>query len=203
MRTGFTTRFSKKPEMRARQAGPAVRLLTLTLVLFLASPGVLADGIRIEYASGRMAADTYQVDARIRFDFDEEVMSALAHGVQLDIDVLLQVTRERKWLWNAVVARRVLSFTLQHHPLTDDYLVTESWSGQKYQFSTADAAFKHVGTISGHDLIGRDLLSGDGTFTGRIRARLNTESLPAPLQTVAYVSREWKVESAWYEWEIR
>lgn len=163
----------------------------------------LAGGIGIGYAATKPIGDQYQLDARIGFELGEEIAAAVEHGVELHIDVFVRVERERKWLWDPVVAEKSLSYTLQHHPLSQDYIVTDLADDTQHPFPSISAALKHIGEITNLPLVGADTVAGESSYTGYIRAGLNIQMLPAPLQPAAYVSEKWRMQSAWYEWVVR
>ncbi|MGH8248024.1 MAG: DUF4390 domain-containing protein [Gammaproteobacteria bacterium] len=174
------------------------------LVLLIACPcTAIAEGIRIEHAASKLVEDAYRLDATINFDFDGELLLALEKGVELNIEVQVRVKRGRKWLWDPVVAEERMKFRLQHHPLSNDYIVTDLLNNVPHQFPSADAAIRHLGSISNHFLVDKDSIRDGPTYTGYLRARLNIDLLPAPLQPAAYVSREWRLQSPWYDWVIQ
>lgn len=174
------------------------------LVLLIGCPfTAFAEGISIEHASSRLVDDSYRFDAKIKFDFDGELLVALEKGVELNIEVLIRVKRERKWLWDPVVAEKRLKFLLQHHPLSNDYIVTDLANHVPHQFPSADAAIRHLGSINNLFLLDRNSIRDGATHTGYMRARLNIDLLPVPLQPAAYVSKEWRLQSPWYKWVIR
>lgn len=177
--------------------------MLLAAIVFLAAATVQARDISIEYAASELAADSYFADARIHFELDEDIFLALEHGVAVDIHTLLRVQRDRKWLWDPLIAETVLHYRLQHHPLSNDYVVKDESSGESHQFPTADAAIKFLSTVSNQRLVDASLLEAGSIYTGYIKVRLSMESLPAPLQPAAYVSGRWQMESPWYEWVVR
>lgn len=196
-------RCSRRPDTALRRAASATLSALLGLALTAAPLPVVAGGISIEYAASKLVEDSYQVDARIKFDLGDEISAALEHGVELHIDVFMKVKRERKWLWDPLVAEGSLSYILQHHPLSQDYVVTDVSHGIRHQFPSVDAALKHIGDINNYPLVAEDKLSADTEYAGYIRAALNIEMLPAVLQPIAYVSEKWRMESSWYEWVVR
>lgn len=181
----------------------ALPLLLLALLLCAVSAHA-DDGEQVQVLSA--TSDTYDgwhvLDADIRFAFDEELLKALEHGVQLDIDVLVEIKRRRKVLWDPVVSSHRLGFTLQHHPLTGAYVVTQPVSGTRHEFSDVRDALRFLGTIRNYHLLNAGLLDSGARYDGYIMARLDIDALPAPLQPVAYVSRKWRAESAWLRWEL-
>lgn len=193
--------------MRCLNAVDLPRTSALPLLLALLLCGVSAnadDGEQVQVLSA--ASDTYDgwhvLDADIRFAFDEELLKALEHGVQLDIDVLVEIKRRRKVLWDPVVSSHRLGFTLQHHPLTGAYVVTQPVSGTRHEFTDVRDALRFLGTIRNYHLLNAGLLDSGARYDGYIMARLDIDALPAPLQPVAYVSRKWRAESAWLQWEL-
>ena len=164
---------------------------------------VLAQGINVEFATSKPREDAYVLDARVTFIFDDEVLNALEHGVSLAIDFYIRVEQERKWLWDKTVAEHMLGFELQYHPLSNNYLVIDSETGEREQFQTLGEALIYLGSIKNYNLVKKDKLIDKKSYRGLIKAELNIESLPPPLQTAAYVSSQWQLESQWYEWVIR
>ena len=183
-----------------------LKFILPVIVLFsgLVFPGLIyAQHIDIGFATSQCKAGTCFVNARINFDFDDEVLNALEHGVSLDIHVYLRLVQNRKWLWNKVITENTLRFELQYHPLSNNYLVTDLDSGQRQQFQTLEEALVYLGSIKNKQFAEKVELDNDKNYRGRIKAELNIESLPPPLQTAAYVSSQWQLESQWYEWIIR
>ena len=196
-------RFWKSPDTSSRScAGIFSRLCTAAVLLALSLP-LHARSISVQYAGSELVEDSYYADARIHFDLDEDIILALEHGVAVDVHVLLHVRRERKWLWDPLVAENSLHYRLQHHPLSDDYVVTEETSGERHQFPSVEAAIQYLGSVSNHRLVDASQLEDGSTYTGYVKVRLSMESLPAPLQPAAYVSGRWQMESSWYEWVLR
>ena len=200
---GSTMRFWKNADLRAGPGGWLAGVLAAGILLAVAGAVLAAEGIRVDYASSGRDETSLLLNARLHFDFDEEVYEALEHGVELNFTVTVQVRREREWLWDPVIAEQTFDFILEHHPLTDDYGVTDLQTGARRQFPDAREALAYMGTLRDRHLAPVSDLSPDSTYHGRIRARLNLEHLPAPLQPVAYVSRKWRMESQWYRWEVR
>lgn len=172
----------------------------LLLLLPLPSPG---QDITINYASGRERDGLYLVDISIALELDEKIISALRHGVSLSFDVDVQIRRQRKWLWDKLVEEARLQYELKHHPLTDDYLITNTGDDNREQFQTLDEALRYLGSISNFPATVARKITRDESYIGLVRAELNIEELPPPLQPISYISSDWHLKSQWYEWIIR
>lgn len=173
-----------------------ISCLTIPVSLF-------AHGIEIQHASIQLVEDVYLLEARINFDFDKEVIDALEHGVALHIDVLVRLKKMRDWWWDATVKQETLRFKLEFQPLSNHYLVTNTVTGSRQQRQSLEQALLILGTINKHIFFNKNLLDKQASYLGLIKARLNIESLPPPLRPVAYISKQWQLESLWYKWPIR
>lgn len=177
-------------------------LLWLLLLSTTGARGETEEQVQVLSVASNIYDGWHVLDADIRFAFDAELFKALEHGVQLDIDVLVEIKRRRKWFWDPVASSHRLGFTLQHHPLTGAYVVTQPVSGVRHEFPDARDALRFLGTIRNYHLLNAGLLDSAAHYDGYIMARLNIDTLPAPLQPVAYVSRKWRAESPWLSWEL-
>jgi len=179
--------------------------LPIILILLLCVP-VLADnqkGIIIRHANGLIVNGMYRVDAEIDYHLSEEATQALLHGVSLQMDIEFRVKLKRPWLWNKMIEESVLSFRLEHHPLSGNFLVTNLATGERDQFQNLPGALDNLGKISNFPLITEDKLQPDKNYLVEIRARLNKQALPAPLRPLAYLSSRWHVASPGYKWMMQ
>ena len=160
-------------------------------------------GIEIDYINGVMNGDVYTIDARILYDFGTEARKALDHGIALQIDIEFRVIKRRQWLWDKTITSKVLSYRLEHHPLSGHYLVTNLIEGSRRQFQRLESALNYLGTIKNYSLVSRGFLLPNNVYIARIRALLNIQELPAPLRPLAYVSSKWRLASPWREWIIQ
>jgi hypothetical protein len=178
-------------------------VLLAALCLGLIPAPAAAQGISVQEASSRLVNRTYRVDAKIRFKFDKEILAALKNGVELNIDILTRIKRVRKWLWDPTVTEGLFRYTLKHFPLTDEYVVNDITNGGHYEFRTYGAALDYLGDIRNQALVSKSEISRNATYIGYIKARVDIETLPTPLQPTAYISEKWKLESSWYTWVIK
>lgn len=162
-----------------------------------------AQELSVAYAASKLRGEVYLVDIGLNLQIDANIINALQHGVSLDIDIEMEVRQERKWLWNKLVQEATLHYQLQHHPLSDDYLVVNPEERSRRQFQTLDQALDYLSSIKDYTLVEAGKLSADNSYIGLVKAEVNIEELPAPLQPATYVSSQWHLESQWYEWPIK
>lgn len=160
-------------------------------------------GIDIKHASGTLNKDTYYVDAYIQYQFSEETQEALEHGIALQIDINLDVKKQRKWLWDKKIKSTTMSYRLEHHPLSGHYQVTNLNNYHRKHFQNIQGALSSLGLIKNFPLFNTIILMPDSVYIAQIKAKLNIQTLPAPLRLLAYVSSNWHLASPWYEWVIQ
>lgn len=176
---------------------------TMCLVFLGLSVNAFASGITVEFATSTLINNQYQVDAFIDYDFDDEVLTALAHGIPVGIDIFIRVKRERNWLWDPVIRDETISFLLERHALSDHYLLTNLNTEHKEQFQYLDEALRSLGTINNHFLFDESTIDSEARYIGYIKAELDIEALPPPMRLSAYFSQQWRAKSAWYEWLVK
>jgi hypothetical protein len=176
---------------------------SIILTFLLAPSAAMAEGISIDYASGRVKDGFYKVDANINYDLSDSVIEALNHGIQLRFDITVEIRRVRNWRWDPTVANAVLSYTLDYLPLTNNYQVTNVITSEKRQLKELDEALALLGNITEFPVFDQNNLFDDRSYNCFIKSELRIRNLPLPLQPLALISPSWELSSPWYEWSIQ
>lgn len=176
--------------------------LWLSGLLLVLISAAWATGFTVVKADTRLEGNVHRLDARIDYDLSETVIDALDNGVPLTLQLQMEVWRKRDWLWDEVVASIQQRFRLEYHALARQYLVTNLNNGELRSFSSRQSAIDHLGRLDDFPLLDNSLLDPTGSYYGRLRTRLDIESLPAPLRPVAYLSADWRLTSDWYAWPL-
>jgi len=186
---------------------PQLRLLALCCLLFcLAHPAHAQDpapGIHVREARSWLVDDVYQLRARIDYVLSTPVSDALINGLPLVIELQVQVVRDYFGLWDQSVASLTQRYQLQYHALSRQYLLHNLNSTAQHSYPTEQAALDALGDIDTLPLLDSRLLADDVHYDGKLRARLDIESLPTPLRLVAYFDADWRLASEWYRWPVR
>jgi hypothetical protein len=177
--------------------------ICIILWLFCVPFSLHAEGITIDYASGRVSNGFYQVDAHIDYDLSDSVVEALNHGIQLRFEITVEIQRVRNWRWDQTVATAVLSYTLDYLPLTNNYQVTNLITGNKKQFKELDESLVFLGEVNQFPIVDENSMFNDRYYNGYIKSELRIRNLPLPLQPLALISPSWELSSSWYEWTIQ
>ena len=178
--------------------------LTLLLILLIAFPyTVQAKGFRIQSAQTRQHEQVFLLDSQIDFAFSEEAQKALQSGIPIIILLDIRVEQQRSWWWNKTVAELQQGYLLLYHALTEKYIVNNLNSGAQTDYTSLTATLSTLGRIEGLPLIDTALLNKGNHYLVRLRARLDIESLPAPMRPLAYISSDWQLTSDWYTWPLQ
>jgi len=179
---------------------------TLCLLFYAGTflPGQLhAEGFQIHSVETHLHEHVYQLDSQVDFSLSEEAQKALKSGIPIIILLDIQVEKIRGWWWNKTVAELQQGYLLLYHALTEKYIVNNLNSGAQYDYTSLGATLSALGRIKDLPLIDSSLLERDNHYRVKLRARLDIESLPAPMRPLAYISSDWQLASDWYIWPLQ
>ncbi|MCU7808355.1 MAG: DUF4390 domain-containing protein, partial [Candidatus Thiodiazotropha sp. (ex Semelilucina semeliformis)] len=98
---------------------------------------------------------------------------------------------------------RTLRFQIRYHALTELYRVVDMQTGEEQSFVTQHAALYALGEIGDMLLVSRSALIPGEPYQLNLRADLEIESLPLPLQPLAYLGRGWRLTTGWTRWPLQ
>lgn len=184
----------------------AGRVLLVAMMAFTAvAPSVAgAEEPGFVLADSDFRNDDSGVYLNARFDvfLSREAEEALESGVPLSLDLQVRVIRPRRWWWDAELADFSIRMELRYHALSRRYVVLNHETGSRRTFFRRDVALNAWASAAGHRVLDGNRLEPGQEYELRLRARLNPDTLPHPVRTVALVSPEWRLVSEWYTWPL-
>lgn len=147
------------------------------------------------------------VDNSIRFTavlttaLNPQVAEAIDKGIPVEVIVDVLLEEHRKIWWDPDLMDWELRRRVQYHALSKQYLV-HGFGIASEGFDDLTAALKHLGTFKEMKLAVPERLKSKGDYRLYLRARLDIESLPAPLRPVAYTSSAWRLNTGWKKWKV-
>ncbi|MFN2309620.1 MAG: DUF4390 domain-containing protein [Gammaproteobacteria bacterium] len=156
----------------------------------------------VRAADSRLRDAVYLLDADIDFQLSAAAQEALQNGIPLVLEVEIRVERPREWVWPDTVATLSQRYRLQYHALSDRYVVHNLNTDQRQSFAHLDQAQAALGRLRDFPLLDRRLLQADAPYQVKLRAGLVIEALPTPIRLWAYASEQWRLDSAWYIWQL-
>lgn len=184
----------------------------LTAALFLIFPLLVPlhafaespePGIKITHLSTAKDQDLYYLDAQIEYQLSSEAIEALHSGVRLNFAVDLRIFTQRySWL-RREQASLTHRYTLRYHALSQQYSLFYSNTEEIANFPSLDLALESMGTLRQIPLIDSTLLDAKRDHFLEVRSRLEIESLPLPLRSMAYFNQGWILNSNWSVWALK
>lgn len=179
-----------------------LRYLLLATALGTSNPASADNGFVIRSAQLTLRDMVYHLDARIDYRLSREAVNAVKNGVPLIIAIDIRVDRKRRWWLDKELATLTQNYLLLYHALTEKYVIHNLNSGIQENYGNLDTALWSLGRIDDLPLIDANLLEADAEYGIDLRARLDIESLPAPMRPLAYISSDWQLQSDWYSWSL-
>ena len=173
------------------------------LVLLLCSAGAKASSFSVKDVQISKADKAYLLNARIDYLLSDEAHTALSNGVPLTLRVQLVVEKVWRGFWEPSPFAQTLWFQIRYHALTELYRVVDMQTGDEQNFVTREAALHALGEMNNLPLVRLVQLIPGEEYQLRLRADLDIESLPLPLQPLAYLGRGWKLTTGWSQWPLQ
>ena len=195
-------------EKAPRTAGPrGLAVLALLAAAFLPCAQAIAQDekpglFEVRSASSELVDGVYNLDARLQYILSSEALVALESGVPLNIVIDIEVIENRRFWADDTVATLAVKYQLQHHALSQRYLVRNLNSGDQESFATLYSALNNLGRITGLPVIDAALLNKDRTHRIRIRSTLDFRDYSGALRLIAFWLRDWHLQSEWFEWTL-
>ncbi len=169
-------------------------LAWLLLFIALAAPAQTGE-FRVTALEGRFHEELLYADARIDYELSATALEALESGVALVIAQTLQLERPRWWWRSQVLLRQERRYRLQYHAISRRYVLTWLVSGDSRSYRSLDALLIQLGRVEAWPMVRADTLKPDTGYQLRLQTRLELETLPRLLRTVAWVDEDWRLES--------
>ena len=132
---------------------------------------------------------------------DRAPTEALIAGIPLNLSIEIRLYRLKGPLWKNQIADWRYRHILDYHRLSGRYSVENVASGQIRTFTTLIEALNSLSLVHISEKLSISIHDND-RLQVRLRARLETNELPAPLRLLAVFFRDWQQTSDWQQWEI-
>ena len=174
---------------------------------FIYTPNLYAadepSGFSIQSLQTLMRDRVYLLNVNFNYNFSNEAIEALEHGVPLLILVDVEILTPRWWWSNKTIADLEQGYLLLYHALSESYVIHNLNSGTQNNFVSLPQALEFLSQIKELPILDANLLDPKNDYYLRVRTHLDIESLPAPMRPLAYISSDWQLSSDWYEWPLQ
>jgi len=193
-------RIGKKGSGKKRWRLSAIAVLGLHMLL---AGAARADApIEIVDASTRLEEGVWYLDADIDYRLNDTALEALENGLELDIELVIQLTERRRLLWDPEFAELKQRYGLRYHALTERYILRNRNSGEQVSFGALQPALEALGTVRRLPVIDDALLSEEERYDVGLRAIIDIKKLGGALVVFRLFWNDWRITSDWARWRL-
>lgn len=156
----------------------------------------------IKSVETQLIDEVYHLNAKVEYRFSDEALVALKSGVPLLVLMDIEVDQPRSWWFDKTVAELQQGYLLLYHALSEQFIISNLNSGTQENFFSLSYALAALGNIRSLPIIDSNILENDVEYTVNVRTRFDIESLPAPMRPIAYISKQWQLDSNWVSWPL-
>ena len=183
---------------------PCMRRLARVLVIaalgFALTSPALADTIPVNEADLRIDEGEVLLSAEFDLALNPTLEEALKNGVPLYFVLEFELTRNRWYWFDALVANISITHRVSYNALTRQYRVASGLLA--LTFPSLPEVERYIGRVTSRPVAGADALVKGLHYVASVRLRLDVNLLPKPFQLDALASREWTLSSNWYRWSF-
>ncbi len=187
---------------RSRGAAAPAIIRAFLVLLWTAAALAAASPIRVENAALHRAHGLYLLDATVRFGIIGEPLKALKSGVPLTLLLEAEILEVRDYLWDKRIGGARQRYRVEHRALSGHYLVTNLVTGLQDSYPSIEDTADALGELRDIPVIDEQRIRAGRRYLARVRAGIDRSALPGPLRLASLLSSEWRVESAWYRFEL-
>jgi hypothetical protein len=193
--------------MRVRLAlGRHVPALLAALLLAaqcaVAQAAAADDRLAVQTAYVNVRGGVFELNARAVYPLNDDIRTALADGVTINIEMQTQVHRRRRLWFDSTLVDVTLRRELSWHAVSERYILREPASGEQQVFTTLDVALVAAGEVENWPVVVEPQLDPDSTYTISVRAGVRRGRMSDALRALIFWSDSWNRSSEWYTWTL-
>jgi len=143
------------------------------------------------------------LNGNLEFSFSRAALEALDNGLPLTVTTQITINDPNKWFFNKTVWSATYSHKIQYHALSQQYLVKDMQSDYPKALLSNSTAIHALGSVEKLALVEKSLIGAIDRYELQVKSSLDINSLPTPLRPLAYLSKDWRLQSEWKTWRRR
>ena len=174
--------------------------------LFLIATPLLAHAeFAVKSVRVQVAPNQLVLNSNLDLSINQEIENALNKGITFSLAIECTLYRKRPIIWDKRIQHWRFQMNMRYHALSGRYIVGGDAQQSSQSFPSAEAALQFMGDskILHLPLSRIKYTKLDDKYILAFRARLDIESLPAPLRPIAYTSTEWRLSTPWTQWTLQ
>ncbi len=180
----------------------------LAALLMLAVQGGVAraaepdDRLAVQTAYVNVRGGVFELNARAVYPLNDDIRTALADGVTINIEMQTQVHRRRRLWFDSTLVDVTLRRELSWHAVSERYILRETGTGEQQVFTTLDVALVAAGEVENWPVVVEPQLDPDSTYSISVRAGVRRGRMSDALRALIFWSDSWNRSSEWYTWTL-
>ncbi len=184
----------------------AVGLTGLSMVSAQASPTPIVPTITIHDVMDYQKDKQLLIDSESTFNLPKHVVEAIDHEIPLSFFIEIELLEKSSSFGletNRVRNRIEFHNEIRASGVNRTYTLFNSRNNNSQSFQSIESALKTLATIKAFPVASLSELHPKQRYTLRMRIKLDTLKLPAPLLLEAFFTDQWLLDSGWYETELQ
>jgi hypothetical protein len=177
-------------------------LLMLVAQCVMAQGAAADDRLAVQTAYVNVRGGVFELNARAVYPLNDDIRTALADGVTINIEMQTQVHRRRRLWFDSTLVDVTLRRELSWHAVSERYILREPGSGEQQVFTTLDVALVAAGEVENWPVVVEPQLDPDSTYTISVRAGVRRGRMSDALRALIFWSDSWNRSSEWYTWTL-
>ena len=169
--------------------------------MLLASTATTAD-FKIVGGGAQITNRHLSSHAKLSLSLDPRSATAVVNGIPITICIDLELVQNKLWPWSTTFLEWRYPVKLGYHPLSRRFTVTDQRKKSTVVFHTLGEALRQLDRFNVIEILPA-AIAKQKNLVVRIRARIDTESLPAPLRLMSVLLPPWNQQSQWREWPVQ
>ncbi|RUM90176.1 MAG: DUF4390 domain-containing protein [Thiomicrospira sp.] len=181
-------------------------VITLGFSSFIYAADTPPSSIQILYLNDYQDNQQLVLDASVRFQFKEPVLTALQHEIPLTFNTEIELNEVHSLLGFNMHRNRVTiqyQSQLQYFGYSQLYVISNKRNKKVQSFSNLKDALYTLGTLSNFRITDLADLHPNTLYAIKMRVSLNKWQLPTPLIIDALWSSDWHLDSDWSNIQIQ
>ncbi|MDE0918785.1 MAG: DUF4390 domain-containing protein [Arenicellales bacterium] len=176
-------------------------MFVFAFTVLLASTITTAD-FKIVGGGAQITDQHLSSHATLDLSLDPRSATAIVNGIPIIICIDLKLVQNKLWPWSTTFLEWRYPVKLSYHSLSRRFTVTDQRKQSTAVFHTLGEALRQLDRFSVIEALPATIAKKQNLVV-RIRARIDTESLPAPLRLMSELLPPWNEQSQWHEWPVQ
>jgi hypothetical protein len=173
------------------------------LMLFFGMASAQDEGLFVVRSVNTNSNDgVLYLDAYIDYALSSRAIEALHSGIELNIDVEINLRRNRNFLPDDNIATLTQEYILNYNELTERYSVLNINSRHLSTFTNIASGLNSMGRLSRIPVIDETLLNAEEDYIIELRSSLNVRTDYGLTQFLNVFRNNINIESEWFRWQV-